>query len=126
MSAIFNAHLDDLKKLHPTASGSPLQDGSFLVVVPDIALPAGWNRSSTTIRFIAPVAYPVARPDCFWADHGLALADGRIPQNTGPNPCPGTSVPLLWFSWHVALWSPNTDDLITYLNVIERRFADLK
>jgi|CXWL01.1.fsa_nt_gi hypothetical protein len=117
----FNA----VKERHPGATCDQLRDGSFLISVPDVPIADGWTAKTAHIRFIAPVQFPTARPDCFWADPALKLADGRNPQNTGDNPIPGGSpVPLRWYSWHVTQWSPNADTLTTYLNVVRKRFAD--
>jgi hypothetical protein len=101
-------------------------DGSAVVVIPNIQLPSGWNKSTTTLLFIAPVGYPFARPDCFWTDHDLRLANGAIPQNSQLNPVPNFPGQYWWFSWHLAAWDPNNDTLVTYLNVIKRRLHELK
>jgi hypothetical protein len=101
-------------------------DGSYLVTVPNFVLPEGWTPNTTTVRFIAPVGFPASRPDCFWTDHNLRLEGGRNPQNTGQNPLPHGPNPLLWFSWHVEKWSPNSDSLLSYFRVIENRFHELR
>jgi len=105
-----------------------VEDGSFVIKVPKVRIPPGWNASEADIWFVIPVQYPSARPDCFWTVESLLLEGGRIPQNTGPNPLPGHAqpIPLRWYSWHVEQWSPIGDTLATYLQVIRRRFADLK
>lgn len=118
--------LATLRESYSTASGHPLPDGSFAVVVPEIPLPDGWNATTTTVRFLAPVGYPVSRPDCFWADANLGLKNGQPPQNTGRNPMPHDVSPYLWFSWHVQNWSPNADTLTTFLNVIRKRFQEVR
>jgi len=107
---------------------NPVQDGSFIVKVPHVRIPSGWTANKADIWFVVPVKYPSARPDCFWTEESLMLLGGRLPQNTGPNPLPGPPprVPLRWYSWHVTQWSPIGDTLATYLQVIRRRFADLK
>lgn len=122
----FERQLAVLKELHPAAASERLPDGSFAVVVPDLPLPEGWTAKTATVRFIAPVGYPQSRPDCFWTDPQLRLAAGQVPQNTGSNAMPHGPAPLLWFSWHVQTWSPNADTLTTFLNVIRKRFAELR
>lgn len=112
------------KRLGATCTANP--DGSCLVTVPNVLLPAGWTPNTTTVRFIVPVGYPTARPDCFWADANLRLDGGRMPQNSGQSPLPNGPNPLLWFSWHLQKWDPNTDSLATYLRVIENRFLELR
>jgi hypothetical protein len=106
------------------ASIQGLPDGSHLIVVPAYELPDGWSKPRVDVKFIAPVGYPLARPDCFWADVDLRLKNGNPPMNTGNTPLPYATGPHLWFSWHVATWNPNNDSLLTYLYVIKRRLHD--
>lgn len=112
-----------LQEVYPGADKNPLGDGSVSIILPNVPLPHGWSAAATTVRFIAPVGFPAARPDCFWTD-SLTLATGAVPKNTGPNPLPGGPPGLLWFSWHVSNWSPNHDTLLTYVNVIRKRFDE--
>lgn len=136
MSAICSPHLEgqlgELEAEYNRDGNSvvltPVGDGSFVIKVPKVRIPPGWNANEADIWFVIPVQYPSARPDCFWTVESLLLEGGRIPQNTGPNPLPGHAplIPLRWYSWHVAQWSPIGDTLATYLQVIRRRFADLK
>jgi hypothetical protein len=115
-----------LKNYHPEASIIQLPNGSHVVSVPNISLPPGWTKCATAIKFIAPVGYPMARPDCFWADADLRLINGNLPQNANPNQMPPSQELLLWFSWHLTTWNPNSDNLLTYVNVIKRRLCDPK
>jgi hypothetical protein len=115
-------HFKRLRELHPAASSMTIGDGSFLIHIPGVIVPAGWSKSITNIWFIAPVGYPGAAPDCFWADPDLRLADGRLPQNSSEQMVPGTSTPALWFSWHISRWAPTTHDMRTYVSVIRSRF----
>lgn len=101
-------------------------DGSAIITVPSVPLPAAWSKPATTIKFVAPVGYPHAKPDCFWADADLTLQNGAQPQASNMTPLPGTTQPLRWFSWHVAQWDPNRDNFVTYLNVIRRRLKDAR
>jgi hypothetical protein len=113
-----------LQAEYPMAELKPLPDGSHLIVIPDIKLPPAWSKKSVKVKFIAPVGYPFGRPDCFWTDHDLLLSNGNPPQSTGPNEIPNANdgTPHLWFSWHLSAWNPNSDNLLTYLNVIKSRF----
>jgi hypothetical protein len=97
-----------------------------LISIPAVALPAGWSKTQTTVRFATPVGYPFSPPDCFWADSDLRLANGGTPQSSAANnQCPDGSTHL-WFSWHVGQWNPNADSLLTYLRVIRRRLDEAK
>jgi hypothetical protein len=102
--------------------------GAGLVVrVPSVALPAGWSKPSTSVILVAPQGYPFAKPDCFWTDSDLRLANGNLPQNAQPNnPIPGLAEPVLWFSWHVDPWNPNRDDLVTWFTLIRQRLAQVQ
>jgi hypothetical protein len=121
------AQFEALRSSYPTAEREPLGDGSFVITVPRVVIPSGWTAQEATIRFLVPVGYPTARPDCFWADESLRLSNGQIPQNTGSNAIPGgASTPLRWYSWHLTHWSPNSDTLTTYVNVIRKRFAEAR
>ena len=110
----------------PHARLERLPDGANIVVIPGFRLPPGWSKTETELKFVAPVGYPFSRPDCFWTESDLRLATGAPPQNTGATPIPNQTAPHLWFSWHVSAWNPNSDSLLTYLHVIQRRFEDLK
>ncbi|MCW2855443.1 MAG: hypothetical protein JWR52_1058 [Marmoricola sp.] len=89
-----------------------------------VDLPEGWNRTQTRIRFVLPVAYPSAQPDCFYADADLRLAGGAMPMNSGMQPLEGAE--LVWFSWHLSTWSPTTDNTSTYLRFVESRLRDVR
>jgi len=118
--------LQQLAAACPGADWKQVGDGSHVITVPDVELPDGWNAKRTTVRFVAPVGYPVSKPDCFWADPGLRLNSGAIPANTGQNNLPDGSSPQLWFSWHVQRWSPNFDTLLTYFRTIKNRFREVR
>lgn len=113
-----------LQSCFPTTTSQPLGSGAYLIVIDQVELPNGWTKSSVKVKFIAPVGYPLARPDCFWADSDLRLASGAMPKNTAINQIPQIGGQHLWFSWHVASWNPNSDSLLTYLYVIKRRLQD--
>ena len=116
--------IEVLRTVEPQATHQQLPDGSYLVVLPAQKLPNGWSKPSVEVRFLAPVGYPMARPDCFWTDPDLRLANGNPPKNTGRNAIPHVGNQFLWFSWHVGSWNPNVDNLLTYLYVIRRRLSD--
>lgn len=106
-----------------------MPDGSTLIEVSDQDLrPAeAWSKQRTTILFFAPLGFPQARPDCFWADDDLRLSGGALPTNSAPQSIPNAPVEIgqrLWFSWHVSSWDPQKDTLSTYLDVIRQRLKD--
>jgi len=101
-------------------------DGTATIEIQKFLLPDGWSARETGIIFIVPVGYPVARPDCFWANADLRLASGQAPANATPNTNHGGPDQRLWFSWHPSSWNPNADSLLTFANVIRRRFQELR
>ena len=116
-----------LKGEYPDALLTMLPSGAALIEIRNFSLPSGWTKPSISLKFIAPVGYPFARPDCFWTDPDLKLEkSGGLPKNTGSNPIPGVPGTYLWFSWHLAQWDPNKDNLSTYAHVIESRLKELQ
>jgi hypothetical protein len=118
--------MQQLRRVCPQALTRSLPDGTTLVTVAEVPLPTGWSQPTTVVNFVVPTGYPVAKPDCFYADVALRLANGAMPQSSGLNALPGTNESRLWFSWHVASWNPITDSLLTYLRVIQRRLAEVR
>jgi hypothetical protein len=113
-----------LKSEFPNANLQMLPSGAALIAIPDCRLPSGWSKEKTTIKFLAPVGYPFAKPDCFWIDEQVRLQNGTMPQSSGFNPIPEVDGNHLWFSWHVGPWNPNRDNLSTFIRVIEARLMD--
>ncbi len=118
-------HVERLRAREPDLQLQVLPDGSKLICIPQVALPAGWNKPSTSVHLVAPPGYPFAQPDCFWADPDLRLSSGALPQNAAlGNPIPHRpGLPALWFSWHLQGWNAARDDLLTWLTVIRERLA---
>jgi hypothetical protein len=123
---LLETQLDSLTKVYPAARLHRHPDGTALVEIPDFILPPGWNASSTTAYFVIPLGYPMARPDCFWTDANLRLANGGMPSNTGANAGHGLPQEKLWFSYHPASWNPNLDNLLTYAKLIRRRLEEAR
>lgn len=127
MTTLLERQLEELRQVYPTgADAKPLPSGAFLIELKSVALPQGWNKPSTSIRFIVPVGYPFAAPDCFWADNDLRIAPSTQPQATNFQVVPEVNAPGLWFSWHVQGWNPNRNNLVTYAKVIEQRLKELR
>jgi hypothetical protein len=124
--ALVEDHFGKLLVAYPRAVIEQRPDGSALVRIPEFPLPKGWNAASTTVVFIVPVGYPVAKPDAFWADASLRLGNGGVPANASINANYGGTEPLLWFSYHANSWNPQFDDLLTYAKVILRRLSEAR
>jgi hypothetical protein len=122
-----DVHWERLQGRFPQARLLQVNGSGALVTVPEIGLPAGWNKTSSAIRFLAPQGYPFAKPDCFWADGDLRLASGAIPQaSNASNPVPGDDTAGLWFSWHTDHWNASRDDLLTWLASIRERLGKVQ
>jgi hypothetical protein len=121
---LLDRQLEDLRETYAGADTRQLPSGTVLVELKKIGLPEGWSKNETVVRFIIPVGYPFAAPDCFWADQDLRLAGGGQPQATNFQQIPEANEPGLWFSWHVQGWNPNRSNLVTYAKVIEQRLND--
>ena len=118
---VAGVHLEQLRTRYPGATAEARPDGTVLVSVPDVALPPGWNQTTTAVRFLVPVGYPAARPDNFFADGTLKLANGNPPANASLQVPSGRSETCTLFSWHLSAWNPTVDTLVTYMRVIADR-----
>jgi hypothetical protein len=108
---------------HPGVEFHRLADGNTVVSF-QACLGPGWNLQRVLVQFVLPIPYPAAQPDCFYTDIALRLASGAMPANTGIQSLAGEA--LLWFSWHVATWTPQRDDVATYIRFIENRLRDAR
>lgn len=116
---IIGEHFERFRQAHPGAEMSEVPGVSAVrIEVPDVPLSDEWNRKSTRIRFLVPLAYPSAPPDCFWADAGVALKGDVEPKGANHQPIPGTTESLRWFSWHVQQWNPNAHTISSFFQVI--------
>ncbi len=121
--SIVDVQMEDLRRDYPEATADPRPDGTFVITVPKVSLPAGWSQSHTTVQFLAPVGFPLAQPDCFWTDDGLRLPNGVLPKNANAQTPPFGGPSKLWFSWHVSVWSGSRDTLRSYMATVRNRLA---
>ena len=120
---VVDDQLVELRHEYPEASSEVRGDGTALVTVPGVLLPTGWNLTRTTVQFLAPVGYPMAKPDCFWTDEALRLAGGTMPKSTGIQTPAFASQPRLWFSWHVSEWNGSRDTIRSFLAAVLNRLS---
>jgi hypothetical protein len=67
----------------------------------------------------------LAKPDCFYAERTLRLVDGTLPRNSQELAVPEFAAETwLWFSWHLVTWKAGRDSYLTFVRVMERRFAE--
>jgi hypothetical protein len=122
-----NSFAEQVKRLQDNYQHVEIHEvsgGARWILVSPIELPRGWNQPSTSIVFVAPAGYPMAQPDCFWADGALRLVSGAMPASSGLNNGYGGPDQRLWFSYHPSSWNPNTDDLVRYVNIICKRLNE--
>lgn len=119
-------HVDELKRRYEDITIEPNADGSMIITIPNFPLPPGWNRESTVIRFLVPVGFPIARPDCFWADADLRLSSGGQPMNTALQEPWARKGQFLWFSWHPSYWDPQKDSLLNFVGIIAKRLGEAR
>jgi hypothetical protein len=117
------AQFATVRARYPEASMAAEADGSQLVHMPSVPLPAGWSAPSSGIWFVLPPGYPTVRPDCFYADADLRLASGADPGNSSMQAIGGQA--RRWFSWHLTSWDETRDGLMQYVRFIERRLAEV-
>jgi Prokaryotic E2 family E len=125
---IVDSQLQQLRERYGSVETIPLGSGTTLITVGEVRLIDGWNKPTTSIRFLVPSTYPFAALDCFWADEDLRLVGERLPQNSAvPNQIPETNSSGLWFSWHLLQpWNPNRDNLSSWMNTINDRLRRLQ
>lgn len=112
------------RQKYSNVSLTVLGNGTFLVKLEGFALPSGWKPQRTNVYFLIPTGYPVARPDTFWTESNVSLESGAPVMNTGNNQQPGVPAGLKWFSWHPSSWNPSRDTLLTWVEMIRRRFEE--
>jgi len=92
-------------------------EGWSCVIVRDYPVPPGYSKSHTDLLVKCPMSYPDGRPDMFWTDEDLKLADGRAPRSADTIEA---ALGRRWrrFSYHPQNWNPGVDNLRTYLEFI--------
>ena len=93
-------------------------DGFINLIIHDFELPHGLNKTKCERLLIrVPVAYPNGRPDMFWTEEDVTLANGTIVKKSDVFE---TILGQKWrrFSWHPQNWNPGTDNLGTFIEFI--------
>ena len=122
MIATVDAQLRDVQQRFPNARVETMPDAQRVLVVPNVAVPPGWNTTSVTIMFVVPIGFPQVKPDSFCADASLSLQSGTNPTNSQVQSILGGR--HRWFSWHLTSWDPTTGSLDQYVRFCERRLRD--
>src|SRR5262249_54050748 len=100
---------------------TPQPGGWSFLVIPEYAVPAGFEPRRVEILIKLPPGFPDAAPDMFWV-HPAVRINGNIPRATSNERLLGKN----WqrFSWHLAsgAWKPGVSDLRNFLACIYSRF----
>lgn len=98
--------------------------GVVCLVFTEYQVPDGYNKATSELLVQCPESYPNGNPDMFWMDSDLRLKFGEGQTNTNPENVLGKE--WLRYSWHIQKWNPGRDNLLTYLEFINRRLIQLK
>lgn len=123
MIDIVATQLADLVSRYPEAS-IVQSDGNRLLVVPNVPIGSGWSSVLTTVSILIPTNYPHVKPDCFYTESSLLLANGRDPVNSTIQSVFGRQ--FRWFSWHLQSWDASSGSLYQFVNFCRRRLQDAR
>lgn len=101
----------------------------FLVTIPELVLPLGWNRRTATVAFWVSAYYLHPNRGFWtlpnlWLDTGFRTEAGYSPRWTAiyPDHQPPGHTKAMWWMWRPRMWSANNDNLLTLARFIHRRF----
>ena len=105
-------------------------DGSGAwILLSQVPLPAGWDRSSTDVLVVIPPGYPATPPDNFFVPVGFRLNSGQSPSNYSESQ---TINGTQWgqFSFHAQEWNPaasieDGDNLSTFMVAVTQRLSEV-
>ncbi len=120
---VLDAQMDEVGRLHPEAR-LEASDGNRVLVIPNFALPAGWNREVVTLRVLVPRGFPHVKPDCFFTEADLRLVSGAEPGSSNTQAVLGGQ--YRWFSWHLAAWDAVTGTLMQYVRFCQQRLREVR
>lgn len=98
------------------------EDNWISVIFHEYPVTVGFSKQKTTLLVRAQLSYPNSNLDMFWTDVDLVLEDGTVPASADQLETYGGQQ---WrrFSWHPKSWNPGRDNLCTFLEFIDARFA---
>lgn len=123
-NAVIDKEVEELRKKRFSVARSDT-DKLVILTISAYPLPAGWSKKATQLLLKLPASYPNGKPDMFWTDEDLLLADGGVPHKGDViEDIEGRS----WrrFSWHPKTWTPGRDNIHSFFAFIDRRLAQLK
>jgi hypothetical protein len=98
--------------------------GMIILIIRHYNLPPGYNKAATDLLLKIPISYPNGKLDMFWTEPDLRLQDSNGQANTSVE----NILDRQWlrYSWHPQKWNPGRDNLLTFLQFIDRRLMQLK
>lgn len=96
-------------------------DGFANLIFQNYPIPPMYNRKSVELLVKIPMSYPNGKPDMFWTDEELLLANGQEPKQANTIETP-LGKRRRRFSWHPQSWNPATGNLRMYLEFINLGF----
>lgn len=117
---LLQEHINSLERAGYAVDAIP---GAVIgIVIKSYPIPTDiWNESSADLLIITHPTYPNAAIDMFWLDPPISLRRGVPANATTMEEQFGKE----WqrFSWHVGIWDPAHDNLLTYLRVVDDRLS---
>ncbi len=116
----------ELEQLHEQGCETEVHEDSSLTIVifKKFPLPKGYNMEATDVLIKVPLSYPNGQLDMFWTEPNLRLASANGQTATSVEQILGRQ--WLRFSWHPQKWNPGRDNILTFVEFINRRLAQLK
>lgn len=95
------------------------------IIFHDYPVLSGFSKEKTKLLVRAQQSYPNSNLDMFWTEADLVVKDGKVPENADQIE---TYNDQQWrrFSWHPQSWNPGRDNLQTFLEFVNVRFAKRK
>ncbi len=100
------------------------KSGMIIPIIKGYFLPLGYNKTFTDLLLKIPASYPNGKLDMFWTDADLRLQDSNGQANTSLETILGKQ--WLCFSWHPQKWNPGRDNILNFLQFVDRRLMQLK
>ena len=102
------------------------EDNSWVnVVFRNYPVLDGFTKNKTNLLVRAQQSYPNSNLDMFWTDVDLLLVGEKVPEGAAEIESYDSQQ---WrrFSWHPQSWNPGRDNLFTFLEFVNTRFAKRK
>jgi hypothetical protein len=96
--------------------------GMACVLLPRHNLPRGFSKVSSDLLLRLPLSYRNGKPDMFWLETDVVLADGTVPKSAESIE---EYLGRKWrrFSWHLVSWDPARDDVRAYVRFVDSRLS---